>query len=89
MTDEKIMQLLDSEPSEGIRLLINRYSSLVYTVAYSKLKSVFSADDIEDFVSYIFSKIYERRAEDISLRSPSECALTNTGSAAPELSLNP
>ncbi len=63
LTDEKIMQLLDSEPSEGIRLLINRYSSLVYTVAYSKLKSVFSADDIEDFVSYIFSKIYERRAE--------------------------
>ena len=62
MTDEAMLELLDSDPSEGIRLLIDRYSSLVYTVAYGKLKGVLSTDDIEDFVSYIFSRIYERRA---------------------------
>ena len=63
VTDEKIRELLDSDPSEGIRVLIGCYSGLVYTIAYSKLKGVFSADDIEDFVSCIFSRIYERRAE--------------------------
>ena len=62
MTDEAMLELLDSDPSEGIRLLIDRYSSLVYTVAYGKLKGVLSTDDIEDFVSFIFSRIYERRA---------------------------
>lgn len=63
MTDGEIIALLDSDPSEGIRQLIDGYSPLVYTVAYSKLGNVFSADDIEEFVSFIFSRIYERRSE--------------------------
>lgn len=51
MTDNEIIGLMDSNPSEGIRLIIDRYSSLVYTVIYSKLGNVMSSDDIEEFAS--------------------------------------
>ena len=62
MTDNEVLALLDSDPSEGLRVIIDGYSSFVYTIAYSKLGSVLAADDIEEFVSYIFSKVYENRA---------------------------
>lgn len=61
MTDNDLMVLLDSDPSEGIRVMIDHYSPLVYTIAYSKLGSVLSSDDMEEFVSYIFSRVYENR----------------------------
>lgn len=63
MSDNEIIALLESDPSEGIRIIVDLYSSLVYTITYSKLGSVFSSDDIEEFVSYIFSCVYSRRTE--------------------------
>lgn len=61
VTDKEIIALLDFEPSEGIRVIIEDYSSLVYTITYSKLGSILSTDDIEEFVGYIFSRVYESR----------------------------
>lgn len=61
MTDNEMMALLDSDPSEGLRVMIDDYSSLVYTIVYSKLGSVLASDDIEEFTGYIFSKVYESR----------------------------
>lgn len=63
MSDNEILALLESDPSEGIRVIIDVYSSLVYTITYSKLGNFFSSDDIEEFVSYIFSCVYNRRKE--------------------------
>jgi RNA polymerase sigma factor, sigma-70 family len=54
---------LDRNPSEGIKLLIDCYSALVYHIVYGKLGKVFSSDDIEEFVGFVFSKIYEKRGE--------------------------
>lgn len=63
MTDNEIIGLMDSNPSEGIRLIIDRYSSLVYTVIYSKLGNVLSSDDIEEFASFVFGRVYEKRGD--------------------------
>ena len=63
MTDDQMLALLDSNPSEGIKHLIDCYSALVYNVVYGKLGNVFSSDDIEEFVGFVFSKIYEKRGE--------------------------
>lgn len=63
MTDNETVAMLDSNPSEGIRQMINSYSSMVYTIVCSKLGNVLSSDDIEEFVSFVFSRIYERRKE--------------------------
>lgn len=61
MSDSELLALLNSDPAEGIRVVVDTYSSLVYTIAYSKLRSVYSSDDIEEFVSYIFALIYDKR----------------------------
>ena len=61
MSDSELLALLDSDPSEGIRVLVDTYSSMVYTIAYSKLHNVYSADDIEEFVGYVFGLIYDKR----------------------------
>lgn len=61
MSDSELLVLLNSDPAEGIRVVVDTYSSLVYTIAYSKLRSVYSSDDIEEFVSYIFASIYDKR----------------------------
>lgn len=63
MTDDQMLALLDSNPSEGIKRLIECYSALVYNVVYGKLGDVLSSDDIEEFVGFVFSKIYEKRGE--------------------------
>ena len=63
VTDDQMLALLDSNPSEGIKQLIDCYSALVYNVVYGKLGNVFSSDDIEEFVGFVFSKIYEKRGE--------------------------
>ena len=62
MNDRKIIALLYSQPSEGIRAMIDDYSSLVYAITYNKLGSVLSSDDIEEFVGYIFSRVYANRS---------------------------
>ena len=63
MTDSELTALLETDPSEGLRVMIDDYSGLVYTVVYSKLGNIFSADDIEEFVSHIFGCVYEKRRE--------------------------
>ena len=67
MSDKEILDLLEDDPSEGLRELIETYSSFVYTIVYSKLRSVLAADDIEEMVSFVFSRVYEKRT-DIDLK---------------------
>lgn len=63
MTDSEMLVLLEDNPSEGLRAMIEAYSSFVYAIVYSKLGRVLAADDIEDFVSLVFSRVYEKRGE--------------------------
>ena len=63
VTDDQMIALLDSHPSEGIKRLIDCYSALVYSIVYGKLGKMFSSDDIEEFVGFVFSRIYEKRGE--------------------------
>jgi RNA polymerase sigma-70 factor (ECF subfamily) len=67
VSDKEILDLLEDDPSEGLRELIETYSSFVYTIVYSKLRSVLAADDIEEMVSFVFSRVYEKRT-DIDLK---------------------
>lgn len=61
MTDEELISKLDSDPSGGMRLLIDRYSALVRTIACGKLRQVLSYDDIEEYMGYIFAVVYRKR----------------------------
>lgn len=63
MSDKEILDLLEDDPSEGLREMIEVYSPFVYTIVYSKLRNILAADDIEEFVSFVFSRVYENRSE--------------------------
>lgn len=59
MTDGELLELLRAEPERGLAEVLDTYSAYVYKIAYSKLGSVCSKEDIEEAVSDIFLMFYE------------------------------
>lgn len=62
MTDEELLALLHTNPQKGFEITINQYTGLMYAIAYNKLYSVCTREDIEECVSDIFVLFYEQRA---------------------------
>lgn len=59
MRDDELLLKLKKSPDEGIRLMIELYSGLVYTIVRSKLsQSVFSLVDIDSCVFDVFTEFY-------------------------------
>ena len=62
MTEQELLELLHTNPQKGFETIINKYTGLLFAIAYNKLSSVCSRADIEDCVSDIFALFYEHRA---------------------------
>jgi RNA polymerase sigma-70 factor, ECF subfamily len=62
MTDQELLELLHTNPQKGFEIIINKYTGLMYAIAYSKISSVCKREDIEECVSDIFLLFYEQRA---------------------------
>lgn len=60
-SDEKIAELLNTDPQQGYIELVNVYLGFVYKITYSKLAKTCSKEDIEEFVSDIFYEFYCNR----------------------------
>ncbi|MBQ8210203.1 MAG: sigma-70 family RNA polymerase sigma factor [Clostridia bacterium] len=60
MTQEELLQLIKSDTEKGMQAILKQYSALVYKIAWSKLSSVCTAQDIEETVSDIFIEFYKR-----------------------------
>ena len=58
MHDEALLSLLASDAERGMRLIMERYTGIVYTVIKNKLSPAFSAD-VEDVVADTFSEFYQ------------------------------
>lgn len=59
MQDEKLLKKLHKNPDAGMRLLMDQYAGLVYTVVKGRLSpAVFCAADIEVCVADTFSEFY-------------------------------
>jgi len=58
MTDNEIISLMISSPSQGRRALFDEYCNYVYAIAASKLRTCGSREDIEECVSDIFAELY-------------------------------
>lgn len=70
MTQEELLMLIRSDKDKGMQAILNQYSALVYKIAWSKLSSLCSAQDIEEAVSDVFIEFY-RCAESIDLEKGS------------------
>ena len=60
---DRLLRLLRSDPSEGMRLVIDKYSGLVYTIMKNHLGSMADARDLEEYTADVFSEFYEKRAD--------------------------
>jgi len=59
--DEVILKQLQDSPEKGLRLLMDTYMGLVYTIIAGKLKDVCSKEDIEECASEVFYEIFRSR----------------------------
>lgn len=58
MRDEKLLELIRSDPNAGMERLIREYSGLVYSVCRGRLEKFCDSSEIEDCVSEVFMKFY-------------------------------
>lgn len=73
MTDKELVRLLKKDPEKGLAAVVARYTAYVLKIAYTRLGSVCSREDIEEAASDIFLKFFEysKKAEKLeSVRGP-------------------
>ena len=58
LSDNELISLILKDPSEGMKVLIDQYSSTVFGAVNSRLGGVCSYDEIEACVSQVFSEFY-------------------------------
>lgn len=58
MTDKELLLLLRSNPQVGLVSVVRQYSNYVLKIAYTRLESVCTYEDIEEVVSDIFLKFF-------------------------------
>lgn len=59
MRDDKLLKLLNTDPELGIRIMIDQYSGIVYSVVRSRLSSDnYCEADIEECVADTFTEFY-------------------------------
>lgn len=73
LDDEKLLQLLQHQPEQGLLKLMEQYMGLVYAIVAGKLAAA-GHEDIEETVSDVFYEFYEKRqAVDLSKGSLAAC----------------
>ncbi|MGL4773408.1 MAG: RNA polymerase sigma factor [Clostridium sp.] len=59
ISDKNLIEIIQSNKKQGIEVIMDEYSSLVYTIVNNLLSSCYSKEDIEDCISNIFVDIYK------------------------------
>lgn len=59
MDDRELLQILQKNPENGMRLVMKEYTGLCYYIAKQKLAD-FSAEEIEECVSDVFLAFYHQ-----------------------------
>lgn len=57
MRDDELLQLIETDPEAGMKLLTDRYAGLVFSVVRGKMQG-FCDTDVESCVSDVFSDFY-------------------------------
>ncbi len=61
MDDIRLLSSLQSTPEDGIKLLMDKYVKLVYTVVSTRLAGIYSDDEVYEYVSDVFVEVYKNR----------------------------
>lgn len=58
MSDNEILELLESSPKKAYSQIIEQYGNLVYAISANKLNQCANSEDIEDCTSDIFVEVF-------------------------------
>ena len=57
MTDEKLMDLIRTDPNTGMSLVIRRFSGFVFSIVSGIMAEVSDSSEIEDCVTDVFLRL--------------------------------
>ncbi len=58
ISDIQLIELLYNNPEEGLKIMMDNYVGLVYTIIYNKLNTIYKKEDIEECVSDVFFEVF-------------------------------
>lgn len=58
ISDIELLRLLRNNPESGLKIMMDSYMALTYTIIFNKLSSVYSKEDIEECVSDVFVEVF-------------------------------
>ncbi len=61
MQEDMLISLLVKKPEKGLQAAMDKYSGLVYHIAYARLKNICVKEDIEELAGDVFYFLYENR----------------------------
>ena len=58
ISDIDLLKLLNNKPEVGIKMMMDNYMALIYTIIFNKLSGMYSKEDIEECVSDVFFEVF-------------------------------
>lgn len=58
ISDIELLKLLHDKPEEGLKVMMDSYMALIYTIIFNKLSGTYSKEDIEECVSDVFFQVF-------------------------------
>jgi len=58
ISDIELLKLLSNKPEAGLKMMMNSYMALIYTIIFNKLSGIYSKEDIEECVSDVFFEVF-------------------------------
>ncbi|MCE5221245.1 MAG: RNA polymerase subunit sigma-24 [Clostridium sp.] len=58
ISDIELLKLLNNKPEVGLKMMMDNYMALIYTIIFNKLSGMYSKEDIEECVSDVFLEVF-------------------------------
>ncbi|BCZ47663.1 DNA-directed RNA polymerase sigma-70 factor [Clostridium gelidum] len=58
ISDIELLKLLNNKPETGLKMMMDNYMALIYTIIFNKLSGIYSKEDIEECVSDVFFEVF-------------------------------
>ncbi len=58
ISDIELLELLHNKPEVGLKIMMDSYMALMYTIVFNKLCGMYSKEDIEECVSDVFFEVF-------------------------------
>ena len=62
ISDMELLKLLHNEPEVGLKMMMDNYMALIYTIIFNKLSGMYSKEDIEECVSDVFFEVFKYKS---------------------------